>query len=67
MGALDIVLWHLLQTDGNDRGEKMSTSAILGFAIVVFFLMLTGLVLTAREFLKISEDPSAKKGWDQGS
>ncbi|NIO41863.1 MAG: hypothetical protein GTO41_17840 [Burkholderiales bacterium] len=45
----------------------MSTSAILGFAIVVFFLMLTGLVLTAREFLKISEDPSAKKGWDQGS
>jgi hypothetical protein len=40
----------------------MSTSAILGFAFVVFALMLTGLALTAREFLKASEDPSIRKG-----
>lgn len=40
----------------------MSTSVILGFALVVFVLMITGLALTAREFLKISEDPSIRKG-----
>ena len=40
----------------------MSTSTILGFAFVVFALMLTGLALTAREFLKASEDPSIRKG-----
>ena len=39
----------------------MSTSVILGFAFVVFALMLTGLALTAREFLKASEDPSVRK------
>ena len=39
----------------------MSSSAILGFAFVVFALMLTGLALTAREFLKASEDPSSQK------
>ena len=40
----------------------MSSSTILGFAFVVFALMLTGLALTAREFLKASEDPSVRKG-----
>ena len=62
MGALDIVLWYLLQIDGNNREETMSSSTILGFAFVVFALMLTGLALTAREFLKASEDPSNRKG-----
>ena len=40
----------------------MSSSTILGFAFVVFALMLTGLALSAREFLKVSEDPSNRKG-----
>lgn len=40
----------------------MSSSTILGFAFVVFVLMLTGLALSAREFLKVSEDPSIRKG-----
>ena len=40
----------------------MSTSVLLGFAVVVFTLMLTGLALTAREFLRVSDDPSLKKG-----
>ncbi|MDG2108114.1 MAG: hypothetical protein P8J74_05690 [Woeseiaceae bacterium] len=40
----------------------MSTSTILIFAFIVFALMLTGLALSAREFLKVSEDPSIKKG-----
>ena len=39
----------------------MGTSTILGFAFVVFFLMLAGLALSAREFLKTSKDPSIKK------
>jgi hypothetical protein len=40
----------------------MSTSVILGFAFAVFALMITGLALTFREFLKVSEDPSIRKG-----
>jgi hypothetical protein len=40
----------------------MSTSVILAFAFVVFTLLLAGLALTAYEFLKISEDPSIRKG-----
>ncbi|MAD92081.1 MAG: hypothetical protein CMQ54_05050 [Gammaproteobacteria bacterium] len=40
----------------------MDTSVLLGFAFVVFALLLTGLALTAREFLKVSEDPSIRKG-----
>ena len=42
----------------------MDTSVLLGFAFVVFALLLTGLVLSAREFLKVSEDPSIRKGAD---
>ncbi len=42
----------------------MDTSVLLGFAFVVFALLLTGLALTAREFLKVSEDPSIRKGAD---
>jgi hypothetical protein len=38
----------------------MTSSTILAFAFVVFALMLTGLALTAREFLKVSEDPSIR-------
>lgn len=40
----------------------MSTSVILAFAVVVFSLLLVGLALSAQEFLKISEDPSIRKG-----
>ena len=45
----------------------MSSSTILGFAFVVFALLLTGLALTAREFLKASEDPSIRKGIEKDS
>ncbi|NIU08926.1 MAG: hypothetical protein GWN81_08785 [Phycisphaerae bacterium] len=40
----------------------MSVETILIFAIIVFSLMLTGLFLSAREFLKISDDPSSATG-----
>jgi len=33
-------------------------------AMLVFVLMITGLFLTIREFLEISEDPSQRKGVD---
>lgn len=62
VGTLDIVLRHLLQANGHDREKTMSTSVILAFAFVVFTLLLAGLALTAYEFLKISEDPSIRKG-----
>jgi hypothetical protein len=39
----------------------MSTSTLLIIAILVFSLMLTGLFLTAREFLKVSYEPSQVK------
>ena len=42
----------------------MDTSVLLGFAFIVFALLLIGLALTAREFLKVSEDPSIRKGTD---
>jgi hypothetical protein len=45
----------------------MDTSVLLGFAFVVFALLLTGLALTAREFLKVSEDPSIRKGVSEQS
>ncbi len=40
----------------------MSTTVILFFAIGVFFLMLTGILLTMREFHRLSDDPSQRKG-----
>ena len=40
-----------------------TTLAIIG--IVVFFLMLTGLYLSVREFFQSSEDPSQLKGIDR--
>jgi len=33
-------------------------------AMLVFVLMITGLFLTVREFLEISEEPSQRKGVD---
>ncbi len=39
----------------------MSVETILALAILVFCLLLTGLVLTAREFQRM-EDPSSAKG-----
>ena len=40
----------------------MSTSTLLIIAAIVFSLMLTGLVLTLREFLRVSDEPSKIKG-----
>ena len=42
----------------------MSTTLILGVAVVVFSLMLIGLILTAREASKW-EDPATFKGKDE--
>ena len=39
----------------------MSTTTLLGIAVVVFSLMVTGLFTTMREFQK-AEDPSTRKG-----
>ena len=39
----------------------MSTTTILVFAIVVFSLMITGLVLTMITFGKMTDDPSIRK------
>jgi len=36
----------------------MSTTVIAYLAVVVFFLMVVGLFLTAKEFLDVSNDPS---------
>ena len=40
----------------------MSTNILLAIAVIVFILMLTGLAFTMNEFLKVSDDPSIKKG-----
>ncbi len=42
----------------------MSTQTIAYFAIGVFVLMLIGLFLTAREFHRLTEDPSVRKDKD---
>jgi len=48
----------------------MSTMTLAYIAILVFFLMLVGLFLSAREFLRVSDDPSKLEGTkskDKGS
>jgi len=40
----------------------MSTQVIFVIALVVFALMVTGLVRTMREFNRITDEPSKKKG-----
>jgi len=42
----------------------MTSTTILYIALLVFGLMLTGLYLSVREFLKVSTDPSKVKGAD---
>jgi hypothetical protein len=42
----------------------MNTELLFYTSILVFALMITGLFLTIREFLEVSEDPSQKKGVD---
>lgn len=36
----------------------MNTELLLGFAVIVFVLMITGLFVSMSEFLEISDDPS---------
>ncbi len=62
MGTFNIVLWNLLQTYGVDGRQAMSTMTIAYIAIAVFVLMVIGLFLSAREFLRISDDPSQVVG-----
>jgi hypothetical protein len=63
LGAIDTMLWHLLQASDFERTKKMSTTILLGVAFAVFTLMMTGLVLTMREFQQM-EDPQSRKGPD---
>jgi hypothetical protein len=42
----------------------VSTQTIFFFAMAVFGLMMIGILLTAREFRKLTEDPSVRKGND---
>ena len=62
MGTFNIVLWNLLQTYGVNGRQAMSTMTIAYIAIAVFVLMVIGLFLSAREFLRISDDPSQVVG-----
>ena len=40
----------------------MSSMILAYISILVFFLMLVGLYLSAREFLRVSDDPSKLEG-----
>jgi hypothetical protein len=40
----------------------MSPMTLAYIAMLVFFLMLIGLFLSAREFLRVSDDPSKMEG-----
>ncbi|MDG2091105.1 MAG: hypothetical protein P8J61_08440 [Gammaproteobacteria bacterium] len=40
----------------------MSPMTLAYISILVFFLMLVGLYLSAREFLRVSDDPSKMEG-----
>lgn len=42
----------------------MTATTIAYISIVVFGLMIIGLYLTAREFLRVSDDPSSVEGVD---
>ncbi|MFT4519821.1 MAG: hypothetical protein ACI9JM_002218 [Halioglobus sp.] len=36
----------------------MNTELLLGFAVIVFVLMITGLFVSMNEFLEVSDEPS---------
>lgn len=42
----------------------MSTGYILFLAILVFTLLMIGLIVTAKEFNRLTENPSLRKGRD---
>ena len=56
------MFWNLLQTYGVVGRQAMSTMNLAYIAIGVFVLMVVGLFLSAREFLRISDDPSQAVG-----
>jgi hypothetical protein len=62
VGAFNIVFWNLFQTYGLVGTQAMSTMTLAYIAIAVFCLMAIGLFLSAREFLRISDDPSQVVG-----
>jgi hypothetical protein len=39
----------------------MNTEILLGFAVTVFVIMITGLIVSMNEFLETSDDPSIVK------
>lgn len=56
------MFWYLFQAYGFDGRREMSTITLAYIAIIVFVLMVIGLFLSAREFLKMSDDPSQVVG-----
>jgi hypothetical protein len=58
LGSLHPLFWNVLQTHGHHREAEMNTELLLGFAVIVFVLMITGLFVSMSEFLEISDDPS---------
>ena len=62
MGAIDLVLRHLLQVDDQNEDFVMSSGTILIFGIVAFGLLLIGLVFTMIEFHRIAERPDRVVG-----
>lgn len=57
------MFWNLFQAACSDGFALMTTSAIFYIAIAVFGLLVTGLYLTAREFYRITEEPSVRKDY----
>jgi hypothetical protein len=58
LGSLNSLFWYVLQTHGHHREAEMNTEILLGFAVIVFVLMITGLIVSMNEFLEASDDPS---------
>ena len=60
------MFWNLFQTYGTHGRQAMNTMTLAYIAIAVFMLMLIGLFLSVREFLRISDDPSQFVGVKSG-
>jgi hypothetical protein len=56
MGALNILLWDLLQTSCIIESKTMSNTTLLLISIFVFCLLITGLYFMVREFMGEVQD-----------
>ena len=58
------MFWDLFQTYGDRENQIMTSMTLFYIAMVVFALMITGLYLSAREFIHASDEQSEVKGSD---